>query len=62
MVLAGTFGAPFMQGILFFVSAGRIDIVRGWFYLFIAFIGMFGGIALVSKFDPELVNARGLWK
>jgi len=23
---------------------------------------MFGGIALVSKFDPELINQRGLWK
>ena len=62
MVLAGTFGAPFMQAILFFVSAGRIDIVRGWLYLVLAFIGMFGGIAIVSLFDPELVNARGLWK
>jgi protein-S-isoprenylcysteine O-methyltransferase Ste14 len=62
MILAGTFCVPFMQAILFFVSAGRIDIVRGWFYLVIGFIGMFGGTAVVSKFDPELVNARGLWK
>lgn len=62
MILAGTFCVPFMQGILFFISAGRIDIVRGWYYPVIGFIGMFGGIAIVSLFDPELVNVRGLWK
>jgi len=62
MVLAGTFLAPFIQGTLLFISAGHINIFRGWCYLVISFIGMFGGIALVSKFDPELVNQRGLWK
>ncbi|UCE49175.1 MAG: isoprenylcysteine carboxylmethyltransferase family protein [Phycisphaerales bacterium] len=62
MVLAGTFCAPFMQVTLLFVSAGHINIVGGWCYLVMGFIGMFGGIAIVSKFDPELINERGLWK
>ena len=62
MVLAGTFLAPFMQVTLLFISAGHIHIFRGWCYLVISFIGMFGGIAVVSIFDPELVNQRGLWK
>jgi hypothetical protein len=62
MVLAGTFLVPFMQGTLLFISAGRINIFRAWCYLVISFIGMFGGIAVVSKFDPELVNQRGLCK
>ncbi|MHC4679105.1 MAG: methyltransferase family protein [Planctomycetota bacterium] len=62
MVLVGTFLAPFMQGTLLFISAGHINIFRAWCYLVISFIGMFGGIALVSVFDPELVNQRGLWK
>ena len=62
MVLAGTFLLPFMQGTLLFISAGRINIFRAWCYLVISFIGLFGGIAVVSKFDPELVNQRGLCK
>jgi len=62
MVLVGTFLVPFVQGILFFVSAGRINIFGAWLYLVISFIGMFGGVAVVSIFDPELINERGLWK
>jgi len=62
MILAGTFLVPFMQGILLFISAGHINIFRGWCYLILGFIGMFGGIAVVAKFDPDLVNQRGLWK
>ncbi|MHC4245009.1 MAG: methyltransferase family protein [Planctomycetota bacterium] len=62
MILAGTFLAPFMQVTLLFISAGHINIFRAWCYLVISFIGMFGGIAVVSKYDPELVNQRGLWK
>ena len=62
MVLAGIFPAPFMQVTLLFISAGHINIFRDWCYLVISFIGMFGGIAVVSIFDPELVNQRGLWK
>lgn len=61
-ILAGTFFVPFMQGTLLFISAGHINIFRAWCYLVLSFIGMFGGIAVVSKFDPELVNQRGLWK
>ncbi|MBN1805235.1 MAG: isoprenylcysteine carboxylmethyltransferase family protein [Sedimentisphaerales bacterium] len=61
-VLIGTFCAPFMQGAMFFISAGHINIIRGWCYVVIGFIGMFGGIAVVSKLNPELVNERGLWR
>ncbi|MCP4261157.1 MAG: isoprenylcysteine carboxylmethyltransferase family protein [Planctomycetes bacterium] len=62
MVLAATFLLPFMQGALLFISAGHINIFRAWLYLVISFIGMFGGIAVVSKLYPELVNQRGLCK
>ena len=61
-VLVRLFLAPFMAVALFFISAGHINIVRAWLYLVVSFIGIFGGIALVSKFDPELINERGLWK
>ena len=61
-ILIGTFLVPFMQGTLLFISAGHINFFRAWCYVVISFIGMFGGIAVVSKFDPELLNQRGLWK
>jgi protein-S-isoprenylcysteine O-methyltransferase Ste14 len=61
-VLVGTFLGPFIQGIILFVSAGRIDIPRAWCYLVIGFMGMFGGIVLVCRVDPELLNHRGRWK
>ncbi|MCP4259728.1 MAG: isoprenylcysteine carboxylmethyltransferase family protein [Planctomycetes bacterium] len=62
MVLVVTFLVPFLQVALLFISAGRINIFGAWCYLVISFIGMFGGTAVVSKFDPELINERGLWK
>jgi protein-S-isoprenylcysteine O-methyltransferase Ste14 len=57
-----TFLVPFVQVALLFISAGRINIFGAWLYLVISFIGMFGGITVVCKFDPELLNQRGLWK
>ena len=35
---------------------------RVWVYLVVSFIGMFGGILLVCKANPELINQRGQWK
>jgi len=61
-VLVGTFLGPFIQGIVIFVSAGRINMPRAWCYLVVSFVGMFGGIMLVGKFNPELLNQRGQWK
>ena len=61
-VLVGTFLGPFIQVGLLFISAGRIDIAQGWVYLVVSFIGMFGGIILVYKANPELLNHRGQWE
>jgi len=61
-VLVGTFLGPFIQGALIFISAGRINIPRVWFYLVVSFISMFGGIVIVYKVNPELLNHRGEWK
>jgi protein-S-isoprenylcysteine O-methyltransferase Ste14 len=60
-VLVGTFLGPFIQGTLLFISAGRINMPRVWCYLVISFVCMFGGIMLVRKVNPELVNHRGRW-
>jgi len=61
-VIVGTFLGPFIQGALLFISAGHIHIPRAWFYLVVSFIGMFGGIMLVYKVNPELLNHRGQWE
>lgn len=61
-VLVGTFLGPFIQVGLLFISAGRMNIPQGWFYLVVSFIGMFGGIMLVYKANPELLNHRGQWE
>jgi protein-S-isoprenylcysteine O-methyltransferase Ste14 len=61
-VIVGTFLGPFIQVALLFISAGHIHIPRAWFYLVVSFIGMFGGIMLVYKVNPELLNHRGQWE
>ena len=61
-VIVGTFLGPFIQVTLLFISAGNINIPRAWFYLVVSFVGMFGGIMLVYKANPELLNHRGQWK
>ncbi|MHC4736840.1 MAG: methyltransferase family protein [Planctomycetota bacterium] len=61
-VLVGTFLGPFIQVGLLFISAGRVNIPQGWFYLVVSFIGMFGGIMLVYRANPELLNHRGQWE
>ncbi len=61
-VLVGTFLGPFIQVALLFISAGRMNIPGGWVYLVVSFIGMFGGIMLVYRANPELLNHRGQWE
>lgn len=61
-VLVGTFLGPFIQGTILFVSAGRINMPRAWCYLVVSLAGTFGGIMLVCKVNPELINQRGQWK
>ncbi len=61
-VLVGTFLGPFIQVALLFISAGRVNIPQGWVYLVVSFIGMFGGIMLVYRANPELLNHRGQWE
>jgi len=60
-VIIGYFLGPFIQGTILFVSAGHINIPWVWVYLIVSFVGMFGGIVVVSIVNPELVNQRD-WK
>ncbi|MFC1676452.1 methyltransferase family protein [Planctomycetota bacterium] len=60
-VVIGTFVAPLIQGVLLFVAAGHVNLFRGWLCLAIGLVSMFGGILVVSIFNPALVNERGRW-
>ena len=60
-VIVGTFLGPFIQVILLFISAGRMNIPRAWIYLVVSLVSMFGGIVLVGMANPELLNHRGRW-
>jgi protein-S-isoprenylcysteine O-methyltransferase Ste14 len=61
-VLVGTFLGPFIQGTLLFAAAGRFNILRAWCYLVVSFVGIFGGVILVCRVNPELLNHRGQWR
>jgi protein-S-isoprenylcysteine O-methyltransferase Ste14 len=61
-VVTGTFLGPFIQAALIFWIASDVQLPRVWLYVIISLVGMFGGIALVAKVNPELVNHRGQWK
>lgn len=61
-VLVGTWLAPFIEGALLFAAAGTMALPRGWFFLAVGFVGMFGQITLVALKNPDLVNHRGQWR
>ena len=61
-VVVGTFLGPFFEGALLFASAGTVALLRGWLFVAVSFVGMFGQIVIVTLKNPGLVNHRGLWK
>jgi protein-S-isoprenylcysteine O-methyltransferase Ste14 len=61
-VLIATFIAPFAVGVLFFACAGDWTILRGWLFVAVSLVGMFGGTVVAAVVDPELMNQRGAWK
>ncbi len=61
-VLLAAFIAPFAVGILFFGFAGDWTVFRGWLFVAVSLVGMFGGAVVAAVIDPELMNRRGAWK
>jgi protein-S-isoprenylcysteine O-methyltransferase Ste14 len=61
-VVIGTFLGPVIQALLIFWIAGSFNIPRVWIYVVVGWIGLWGGILVVAKVNPELVNHRGQWK
>jgi protein-S-isoprenylcysteine O-methyltransferase Ste14 len=61
-VLVGSFLGAFIQGALFFVAAGRLDLPHGWLFVAVSFVWMAANGVLVAWVNPELLNRRGAWK
>ena len=51
--------APLLVGGLFFISAGRIDLPRAWIWLIAITLYYVGGLMVLLKVNPQLLNARG---
>lgn len=49
-----------MQGVFFFVAAGRFDLPRAWLFLGVSFLGMVGNVVVLALVSPEMLNYRGL--
>jgi protein-S-isoprenylcysteine O-methyltransferase Ste14 len=43
---------------VFFLSAGRIDLPRAWFFFGLNFVSLFFNMAIFLKFNPEVISAR----
>jgi protein-S-isoprenylcysteine O-methyltransferase Ste14 len=61
-VLVGSFLGTFIQGALFFVAAGRLDLPRAWLFVAVSLVEMFGSVVIVAFVNPGMLNHRGAWK
>jgi protein-S-isoprenylcysteine O-methyltransferase Ste14 len=61
-VLSASFLGSFIQGALFFIAAGRLDVPRAWLFVAVSFVWMSGDVVIVAFVNPELLNRRGEWK
>lgn len=57
-VIAGLF--LFM--VVFFLSAGRIDLPRAWFFFSLYFISLLFNMVIFIKFNPQVIRARSEMK
>ncbi|MBT3222449.1 MAG: isoprenylcysteine carboxylmethyltransferase family protein [Proteobacteria bacterium] len=48
-----------LLGVLLFVSAGRLDWMRAWFYLGLTMTGMLINFVVLVSTNPEVIAARG---
>jgi membrane protein implicated in regulation of membrane protease activity len=48
--------------VIFFVSAGRLDLYQAWFYFGIIFVYSILNLTALAKFSPELLKQRLLIK
>lgn len=55
---AQVLGGLFLVMVVFFISAGRIDLPRAWFFFGLYFISLLFNMVIFLKFNPELIRAR----
>jgi protein-S-isoprenylcysteine O-methyltransferase Ste14 len=54
--------APFLLGLIFFACAGRFDLYRSWIWMGATTLYYLGGLWVLIRANPQLLNARGNWK
>ncbi len=59
--LIGHLAGPVFIATLFFLVAGRIDIFRAWLWAIVTFAYYTGGMLVILKVNPLLLNERGNW-
>lgn len=48
--------------LVFFLSAGRVDLPRAWFFFSLYFISLLFNMVIFLKFNPEIIKARSEMK
>ncbi|MGI5992339.1 MAG: methyltransferase family protein [Methanosarcina sp.] len=51
-------GSMFLLMAVFFLSAGRVDLPRAWFFFGLYFISLLFNIVIFLKFNPEVIRVR----
>jgi len=59
--LIGHVVGPVFISALFFLVAGRIDMNRAWLWAIVTFFYYVGGMAIIFRVNPRLLNERGSW-
>lgn len=54
--------APFLLGLIFYACAGRFDLYRSWIWVGATTLYYLGGLWVLLRTNPQLLNARGNWK
>lgn len=51
-------GGLFLLMVMFFLSAGRIDLPRAWLFFGLYFISLLFNMIIILKFNPDLIRVR----
>jgi protein-S-isoprenylcysteine O-methyltransferase Ste14 len=57
----GHIAGPVIITAIFFAVAGRLDIYRAWIWAGVTLLYYIGGMLVILRVNPELLNARGRW-
>jgi protein-S-isoprenylcysteine O-methyltransferase Ste14 len=57
----GHLAGPVFIAALFFLAAGRTDIYRAWLWAIVTILYYAGGMLVILRVNPQLLNERGSW-